>query len=340
MKPRTKARTRLVAQRLVGVKWVNPVDAMRAFGLMQGQDQSVFSSIALRSTGDIADVAHALESQEIVRGYPMRGTVFAAPAEDLRWMTELLANPGIERARTTVIDSGGSDSDIDAIRHIVLDKGPVTNAEFKAIVTQVNPEASARILYRTRYLLMVEGTLAYLGRDQRIGPAPTGGSLEEVFNGDRQAAANEIIARYIRTHGPVTLEDIVWWSKLPKKLVQESLRNLPNDIETSGEDYLRAGLIDEAAGSSSSVLRAPHLLPAFDEYILGYKDRLFAMSQETHEHVVPRNMGVFRKPVVVDGVVRGSWRKVGDKLVIEDVAGIPAYAEPGIRRKFRDYPFF
>ncbi|WP_394281710.1 winged helix DNA-binding domain-containing protein [Corynebacterium sp.] len=340
MKPRTKARARLLAQGLIGPGWSTPAEVVSAFGLMQGQEPTVFSSISLRSGGTIDDVRGALARGEIVRGYPMRGTVFAARADELRWLTELLAKPGAERARSSVLNAGGTDSDIAQIRDRVLAEGPVTNAEFKQIVAEVAPEASPRLTYRVRYLLMVESTLAYLGPDQRIGPTPDGGSLEEVFNGDRQAAATQIISRYIRAHGPVTFEDVRWWSKLPVAEIRVALAQLPDDIVRDDDYFYRSGLVEELAELSPSRVRQPHLLPAFDEYILGYQDRLFAMNRETHEQLVPGNMGVFRKPVVVDGIVRAAWRRVGGKLVTDEYTRIPAYAWPGVRRKFREDPFF
>ncbi|MHA2788861.1 winged helix DNA-binding domain-containing protein [Corynebacterium sp. S7] len=344
MKPRTKARdkarTRLVAQGLVGAGWDTPTEALSAFGLMQGQDLSVFSSVALRSTGQIKDVHEALDKGEIVRGYPMRGTVFATRAHELRWLTELLANPGVERARKTIIEHGATQAQLNKIREGILEEGPLTNQEYQALVTRVIPNPDARHFYRTRYLLMVEGSVAYLGREQKLGAAPSSQSIETAFNGERQAAADEVVARYVRTHGPVTFEDVRWWSKLPVREIRVALEHLPTDIiEVEGE-YMRASLLDEVAHATPAQLRAPHLLPAFDEYILGYQDRLFAMSEETHTQLVPRNMGIFKKAVVVDGVVRGAWRGNAGKLEIDDYAGIPNYAQAGIRRKHKTHPFF
>ena len=78
-------RARLVAQRLVGGRFARPVDAAAAFGAHQGQDlPGVLASLALRTAGGSIDtVLTAFANAEIVRGYPMRGTVFAVAAADL-----------------------------------------------------------------------------------------------------------------------------------------------------------------------------------------------------------------------------------------------------------------
>lgn len=306
---------------------------------MQGQEPTVFSSLALRSTGSIADVHDALESGDIVRGYPMRGTVFAARAHELQWLTELLANPGPESARARCHAAGITGQHIDRIREIVLAEGPVTNAEFRAIVDRAVDDPDARQYYRIRYLLIVDGSLAYLGPEQKLGPAPDAPGIEEAFNGERQAAADNIIARYVHTHGPVTFEDARWWSKLPVRMLRAAFKHLPDTIVEENGNFMRATLRDELSALSASQLREAHLLPAFDEYILGYQDRLFAMNEETHSLLVPSNMGVFRKAVVVDGTVRGSWRRVNNSLLIDEYTTIPAYAQGTLRRKFKNFPF-
>lgn len=337
MQRRTRARARLIAQGLVGPGWATPTEALGAFGLMQGQDQSVFSSIALRSTGSIADVHAALDAGEIVRGYPMRGTVFAVQARELRWLTELLANPGVGRARASVHKAGVSDAQIDRIRGLLLAAGPVDNKEFQQLVARVVDGPAPH--YLIRYLLIIDNSLAYLGRAQKLGAAPAAPGIAGAFNGERQAAVDSVVTRYVRTHGPVTPADVRWWSKLPVGEIRTAFEHLPDDIVAVDGDYLRASLQEDLAGAGAAQLRAPHLLPAFDEYILGYQDRLFAMSEETHTRLVPRNMGIFRKAVVVDGMVRGAWRGNASKLEIDDYTGIPVYAQAGIRRKHREHPF-
>lgn len=145
--------------------------------------------------------------------------------------------------------------------------------------------------------------------------------LEETFNGDKVAATAELMTRYFRTHGPATLHDFAWWAKLPQRLIRPAAENLAPDIMRCGEvsqDLVSAEIVEMAeARKKQSVL----LLGAFDEYILGYQDRLFAMTKEVHEVLVPGNRGVFRRAIVVEGQVRRTW----NKQTIEDL-GMPGYA--------------
>ena len=137
---------------------------------------------------------------------------------------------------------------------------------------------------------------------------PAGTGLEDRFNGDRDAACAELLDRYLTSRGPATLRDFSWWSKLPLgaarrafALIRERFEELPGDEPR----YQRAGLADEVAAAGRSASR-PLLLPGFDEFILGYQDRLFALTERDHPKLVPGNNGMFKRSAVLGDRVVGS----------------------------------
>ena len=74
---REKASLRLASQGLTVPRWKSAEEVVRSFGVMQGQDlHSVRRSLALRAE----DHSNA---GNIVRGYPMRNTLFAASIKDI-----------------------------------------------------------------------------------------------------------------------------------------------------------------------------------------------------------------------------------------------------------------
>ena len=81
-------------------------------------------------------------------------------------------------------------------------------------------------------------------------------------------------------------------------LARERLDELDLDGETY---YLRPGL--------EPAPRAVHLLPGFDEYLLGYTDRSAPLAGEHSDTIVPGGNGMFLPTVVVDGEVVGSWKR-------------------------------
>ncbi len=54
---------------------------------------------------------------------------------------------------------------------------------------------------------------------------------------------------------------------------------------------------------------AAFLLPAFDEFLLGYRDRGDALVKEHAAKVSPGGNDVFRSMAVVDGQITGTWRR-------------------------------
>ena len=274
---REKARLRLASQGLTVQQWDSTEEVVQAFGVMQGQDlHSVRRSLALRA-GDHSDAGN------IVRGYPMRHTLFAASIKDIGWITELCAK---ERR---------GDAELRSAINQLIDT-PLSRAELKQRAAAVLPEVPFWHIVR---VAMESGHAVYSGADQLITPVELPG-LDKVFNGDQVAATADLMVRYFRTHGPATLRDFAWWTKLPQRLIRPAAENLPPDIVRCGEeseDFVSIEVIDMAeARRKRSVL----LLGAFDEYILGYRDRLFAMTSEVHAILAPGNRGVFRRPIVVD----------------------------------------
>ena len=305
---REKARLRLASQGLTVPRWESAEEVVRAFGVMQGQDlYTVRRSLALRAK-DHSDAGN------IVRGYPMRNTLFAASIKDIGWITELCAKgrKGEAELRAEVNK---------------LIENPLSRAELKERAVTALPDVPFWHVVR---VAMESGHAVYSGADQLITPVDLPG-LEETFNGDKVAATAELMTRYFRTHGPATLHDFAWWAKLPQRLIRPAAENLAPDIMRCGEvsqDLVSAEIVEMAeARKKQSVL----LLGAFDEYILGYQDRLFAMTNEVHEALVPGNRGVFRRAIVVDGQVRGTWNKQD----IEDL-GMPGYAMRKVQKLWRD----
>ncbi|MCL4536847.1 MAG: winged helix DNA-binding domain-containing protein [Nitrospirae bacterium] len=64
--------------------------------------------------------------------------------------------------------------------------------------------------------------------------------------------------------------------------------------------------------------QAVYLLPGFDEYMLGYKDRSAALDPKYAQKICPGNNGMFSPTIVMDGEVVGTWKRMfkKDKIVI------------------------
>jgi hypothetical protein len=118
-------------------------------------------------------------------------------------------------------------------------------------------------------------------------------------------AVVELVRRYLSAFGPVTENDIAWWTGLNKGDVRAALREL--EMETSIEDGMvmfRAdhGLLKAMRAGE----RAVNLLPSLDPYIMGYKDRARFLDKEHYGFVFDRS-GNATSTIVVDGRIAGVW---------------------------------
>lgn len=353
-----RARARLVAQGLVTRTAVTPVRAVEALGAMQGQDlPGVIASAALRTAGgDVDDVLEALRTGELVRGYPMRGTVFLMAAADMLWMSQLCAAPAQRSAANRREQLGLTEEKVERAREVatmVLSDAPhgLRRPDVLAHWEAGGQPTSGGVGYHLLAYLIGEGTLchgAWNGTDQNIALArtwlPPKSGLADRFNGDRICATAELLRRYLVSHGPATMRDFAWWTKLPLKEIRAALPDATDVLETDGAQepsYWRPGLFDEVSALGDRVLR-PMLLPGFDEFILGYPDRGFAMTKEQEKLLVPGNNGVFRRSIVVGGTVRGFWRRTGSpgkrSMGMEPFGSIPKAADARLRSLFATFP--
>ena len=74
-------------------------------------------------------------------------------------------------------------------------------------------------------------------------------------------------------------------------------------VEQDGAEYWMAPNVAEAEP-------AAYLLPDYDEFLLGYKDRTASLDPRHSILIVPGANGVFANTLVIDGRVRGTWRRV------------------------------
>ncbi|MGV8845067.1 winged helix DNA-binding domain-containing protein [Tessaracoccus sp.] len=352
------ARSRLVAQGLVTRPHATPAVAVAASGAMQGQDlPGVIASAALRTrNGGAEAVLDDVRSGRLVRGYPMRGTVFLMAAEDVAWVSELCAAPALRAAVHRRAQLGLDQAKVDRAREVALEVLCAQPEGLPRAALLTKWEANGQptvggVGYHLLAHLIGEGTLchgAWNGTEQNIVSAsawlPPGTDLESRFNGDRVAATSEWMHRYLSGHGPASIRDFAWWTKLPLREIRAALPSASADLETDGANeptYWRPGLLDEVSAAGKEASR-PMLLPGFDEFILGYQDRTFAMTKEQEQLLVPGNNGVFRRSVVFDGAVKGFWRRDGRPgkrtLEMEAFIRMPAATQARLERLFESFP--
>lgn len=117
---REVALLRLAAQWVAGPEGT-PAEVVRRLGAVQGQDlPGAVTSVALRTASRRRkDVEAALDDAEIVRSWPMRGTLHLLAAADVHWMLDLLAARTLTPLTARWAQLGLSASDADRARELV-----------------------------------------------------------------------------------------------------------------------------------------------------------------------------------------------------------------------------
>ena len=306
---------RLIAQRIAAPASASPVDTVRWMLALQAQDfPGVKWSVGLRERGGTqAGVEAACDAGEIVRSWPMRGTLHLVPAEDLKWMLELTTPRSVASAGDRRAYLGIADLDVERARDIAiaaLAGGRVLTREaLLASIEAGGVSTHGQRGYHLLWYLAQTGTLV-------LGPADGRGQTFVLLDEwvprprrlERDEALGELARRYFASHGPATVKDLARWSGLPMAQVRLGIGVASASLATLELDGVSYYLAPETLDADPAVGRV-HLLPGFDEYLLGYQDRSAVLAPEHSQAIVPGGNGVFRPTIVVDGAVVGTWRR-------------------------------
>jgi len=151
-----------------------------------------------------------------------------------------------------------------------------------------------------------------LARDW-LGAAP----VVPLAGAARDTALAELARRYLAAHGPASAADLATWAGLALRDARAGLAAIaPEIVDVAGE------LVDLAArrdgGDPPAAALEPRLLPAFDPYLLGWKDRGFAVPARHARRVHPGG-GMLRAVATADGRAVGTWsaRRRDGRLAVE-----------------------
>ena len=330
------------------------------FGAMQAQDlASGLWSLGARLPGlTNVDVVAALERGEAVRTWPMRGTLHLVPGRDARWMVELMAGRVGGAARTRRAQLGLSDADAERGTEILgtaLAGGRrLTRAQCLAALDGAGLATDGQRGYHLLGFAAQRGVVCLapnLGTEQSFvllddwvpGQLVLGRDL------DRDQALATIAVRYFRSHGPTTRADLAGWTGLTLADVRRGIDVALADgrlgaLSLDGVDlYADPELLD--APPAGPPVPQLLVLPGFDEYLLGYKDRSLMLAPEHFQAVVPGGNGVFQSTVVRAGRVVATWRRTTrrDRVTVDVglLDGVPERPDQAdLERAFAPYATF
>lgn len=297
------ARLRLLNQGIAGPRFTSPHAVVSWFGAMQAQDfiGALWEvGLRMRSAAE-ADVERAIAERAIVRSWPLRGTLHFVAAEDLRWMLELLGPRMIGRSAARLLRDFELDrAALRRCRTVVIRAleggGRLTRGELYDVLHRAGIRVTGSRGLHILFALAHERLICFGPRQAK---QPTIVLLEEWVPNSRQLkgdeALHELAGRYFASHGPATAADFAWWSGLP-----------------ASEAKRAAAMVGPIRTIATPARAAAWLLPAFDEYLVAYKDRSAAVDP-AYAKQVNAGGGMLNPTIVIGGEVVGTWKRTMKK---------------------------
>jgi hypothetical protein len=127
----------------------------------------------------------------------------------------------------------------------------------------------------------------------------TAGIIEKTMANGKSSTRDELAKRYFTSRCPATLEDFVWWSNLSVSDARKAINHIKADF-TSESIGTGKYLIPNSYSKPNPEKISVHLLPAYDEFLISYKDRSSSLALINNKRTVSDN-GIFHPTIVVNG---------------------------------------
>ncbi len=313
------AQYRLINQQLSGTRIKSADEMVEWLGAVQGQEYAQTKwglGLRLPHLTD-KEIENELNKGKILRTHLLRPTWHIVSAKDIRWLLKLTA-PRVHAVNAYMYRQLELDNKIFSNCNDILVKtlqggNQLTREEVNEAFEKHKIIAKG---HRLSYIMMnaeLEGIICsgarkgnqftYALLDERIG---YGKPLE------RTEALAELTTRYFSSRGPATIKDFSTWSGLTvtdcKKGV-EMLKPLLEKEIIERQEYFFNSKINLPEKQPDKI----YLLPVYDEFIMGYKDRSAIMVLRNNAPFLYDCMIVFR------GQIIGTWKRTILKNSMETV---------------------
>jgi hypothetical protein len=320
------ARQRLINQGLVKPTLKTASEVVARLGAVQAQDYGASKWGIAQRTGGLTDerIEKEIDDGTIVRTHVLRPTWHFVAAADIGWMLALSA-PRVHAAnaywyRWLEVDDAVARRSRTVLTKALRDGKQLTRAELGQLLTRAkvqvtSPQRLACIVMRAE----LDGLIC---SGARRGKQFTYALLEERVARpralEREAALYELTRRYFTTRGPATVNDFAWWSGLTKADAKRGVEAAATHLEHESIEG-RSYWLPAAARPVRISASLAHLLPNYDEYFVGLKDRSAFGARLESSGAKARTSALSGHALVVNGQIVGGWRRtlVGRTVVIE-----------------------
>jgi Winged helix DNA-binding domain len=315
---------RLQSQKIEATEFNTAREIVSWMGAMQAQDYSMAKWAIGTRLSDPSDqrIESSIDKGEIIRIHVLRPTWHFISAEDVYWMLQL-SIPKLRSATKSRHKQLGLTESVISKTEGILEKAlsnglNLTRDEladkFHKSGIQTDGNRLSHILFRAE----LDGIVC-------SGPTrnnkPSYSLLYERIPRKKDLSRDEALAelakRYFTSRCPATLEDFIWWSNLSVTDARKAIDFVKSDFFPETTDRGKYWLPYSFSGKKPHNTSV-HLLPAFDEFLISYKNRSCSLSLINNKKTVSDN-GIFHPFIVVNGQVTGLWKRTikKNKVIIE-----------------------
>ena len=315
-------RYRLHNQLLSQTQYTQPSQVVEWLGAVQAQDYAGAKWALGQRLINASDAAldEAFNKGEILRTHVMRPTWHFVTPADIRWILALTA-PRVHVANAFMYRTLELDQAILQKGNATLEKSlqggkQLTRSELESIFQKAGIAAKG---VRLGYFLIYAELEGLICSGARRGKQFTYALLEESAPQAKTLARDEALAeltrRYFVTRGPATLQDYTWWSGLTMAEAKEGIELVKSHFVSEvfeDQTYWFANSVSPVKEKSPTA----HLLPNYDEYFIGFKDRSAIGKVAKLANLEANNPAFLANVIVIDGQVVGGWKRTLRKGVV------------------------
>jgi DNA glycosylase AlkZ-like len=318
------AKARLINQQIVLTKLKSVKDIVGWMGAMQAQDYNMAKwAVGIRLAGSTEKmIDEAVSSGEIIRTHVLRPTWHFVLPEDIYWMIELAASrfktSFKSRWKTIGLTETIFKKSNSIIEKALANGKHLTREELVIKLNKAKIPTSEQKIFHIMFRAELEGIVCSGSIKNK---KQTYASLKERVPESKILKKDEALVKlaekYFSSHGPATLQDFVWWSGLKVADARQAIEMIKSKFisEKIGEQTY---WFSKSFSFPKSNKKSLYLLPAYDEFIISYKDRGAAIPIEDKKKAISNN-GIFRPTILINGQVAGIWKRSmkNDKITIE-----------------------
>ncbi len=254
-----------------------------------------------------SDVEDALAAGTVLRTWPMRGTIHLIHPANAHWMLDLTGRRALNGVQARWDYLGLDKPTVQRAAEVLgqsLRGRRMTRSQCLTTLHEAGIDTEGQRAY---HLLWYAAQIGVTCIGPNEGNEQTFVLLDDWAKYPRTPSRDEALAllarMYFRSHGPASRADFQRWTGLTATDSKHAIAGA--DLSAVSLDGQELWTVPGEAPDPPEML----LLPGFDEFMLGYKDRSLFLQSDHLPRVVPGMNGVFRPTVVERGQVIGTWQR-------------------------------